>query len=248
MHPYHIKVCSDRKLNSSAISRKIESLTSTPTHDRSKCKKSAHRAGGSELVQYTSTNFFLAQRHANAEPGPAPIRLASQKKAPVLNAGCKRNVSSVVDCRSLGSSTPIQTTGSSVAKRAEWVSQHVHADFVPSSVVTLALVTTSDAVLSSIVLRPRGVTWSWQPDCRSQDLVFVQPRMHVNGNSQPKRSVHSINGFRCPCIMAIPSALRPAGSFARMIVCAGSIGLSGLRCAASLAACSIASISSLQVA
>jgi hypothetical protein len=33
-----------------------------------------------------------------------------------------------------------------------------------------------------------------------------------------------------------------------MIVCAGSIGLSGLRCAASLAACSIASISSLQVA
>lgn len=59
---------------------------------------------------------------------------------------------------------------------------------------------------------------------------------------------HSINGFLTPPDMEIPRARRPSGSLDRIIVLAGSIGLSGATCAASLAACSMASISSLQPA
>lgn len=55
-----------------------------------------------------------------------------------------------------------------------------------------------------------------------------------------------MSGFRWPPIMHIPNARSPAGSFALMIVAAGSMGLSGDICAASFAACSIASISALQ--
>jgi hypothetical protein len=62
------------------------------------------------------------------------------------------------------------------------------------------------------------------------------------------RMIHSINGFRTPPTIAIPSDRRPSGSFARTIILAGNIGFSGVTCAASLAACSIASISSLHPA
>lgn len=65
--------------------------------------------------------------------------------------------------------------------------------------------------------------------------------IHVKGS-------HSINGLRCAPTMVTPRALRPAGSFALMMEAAGSIGFSGEMCAASFAACSIASISSLQPA
>ena len=59
---------------------------------------------------------------------------------------------------------------------------------------------------------------------------------------------HSINGFRTPPTIAIPRAASPFGSFARTMWLAGNIGLSGATCAASFAACSMASISSLQPA
>ena len=59
---------------------------------------------------------------------------------------------------------------------------------------------------------------------------------------------HSIRGFLWPPTIAIPNAASPFGSLCRTIVARGSIGLSGETWAASLAACSIASISSLQPA
>jgi hypothetical protein len=59
---------------------------------------------------------------------------------------------------------------------------------------------------------------------------------------------HSMYGFRTPPTMPIPSARKPAGSFALITLTGGSRGLSALTCAASLAACSMASISSLQAA
>jgi hypothetical protein len=60
--------------------------------------------------------------------------------------------------------------------------------------------------------------------------------------------VHSMYGFRTPPTIPIPSARKPAGSFALITLTGGSRGLSALTCAASLAACSMASISSLQAA
>jgi hypothetical protein len=61
-------------------------------------------------------------------------------------------------------------------------------------------------------------------------------------------AAHTISGFLvCPTIVK-PSTCIAFGSFTRTINGAGSIGLSGLIWAASLAACSIASISSLQPA
>jgi len=61
-------------------------------------------------------------------------------------------------------------------------------------------------------------------------------------------STHSMYGFRTPPTMPIPSARKPSGSFALITLTGGSKGLSALTCAASLAACSMASISSLQAA
>lgn len=61
-------------------------------------------------------------------------------------------------------------------------------------------------------------------------------------------SAHSIYGFRTPPTMPIPSARKPSGSFALITLTGGNRGLSALTCAASLAACSMASISSLQAA
>jgi hypothetical protein len=59
---------------------------------------------------------------------------------------------------------------------------------------------------------------------------------------------HWISGFRTPPTIAIPIERSPSGSFERTMLLAGNMGLSGITCAASLAACSIASISSLQPA
>jgi hypothetical protein len=59
---------------------------------------------------------------------------------------------------------------------------------------------------------------------------------------------HSMYGFRTPPTMPIPSARKPSGSFALITLTGGNKGLSALTCAASLAACSMASISSLQAA
>jgi hypothetical protein len=78
--------------------------------------------------------------------------------------------------------------------------------------------------------------------CKSQscrdDVVFAEKLLPA----------HSMYGLRFPPTMPIPSALKPAGSFALIIFTGGSRGLSGLTCAASFAACSIASISSLHPA
>ena len=61
-------------------------------------------------------------------------------------------------------------------------------------------------------------------------------------NSRP----HSITIFLCPPTIVHPNARNASLSLARIIVQAGSIGLCGSTCEASFAACSIASISSLQ--
>lgn len=61
-------------------------------------------------------------------------------------------------------------------------------------------------------------------------------------------SAHSINGFLCFPTIVTPRQCKAFASPARMIVASGSIGFSALTCAASLAACSIASISALQLA
>jgi hypothetical protein len=73
-------------------------------------------------------------------------------------------------------------------------------------------------------------------------------RMSMNHFSLRLLESHSINGFLCPPIMHIPSALSPAGSPALIMAAAGNMGLSGEMCAASFAACSMASISSLHCA
>lgn len=61
-------------------------------------------------------------------------------------------------------------------------------------------------------------------------------------------SFHSIKGFLCLPTIATPRQCRAFASPARMIVASGSIGFSALTWAASLAACSMASISALQLA
>ena len=57
-----------------------------------------------------------------------------------------------------------------------------------------------------------------------------------------------MSGFFMFPTTAIPKQLNAFASLDRIIVASGSIGLSAFTCAASLAACSIASISALQPA
>lgn len=61
-------------------------------------------------------------------------------------------------------------------------------------------------------------------------------------------SSHSINGFLTDPTRATPMQLMAFGSEARTIVASGNIGFSALTCEASLAACSMASISALHMA
>jgi hypothetical protein len=67
---------------------------------------------------------------------------------------------------------------------------------------------------------------------------------------QPKgrNSFHSIRGFLCLPTIVTPRQCRAFASPARMMVASGSMGFSALTYAASLAACSMASISALQLA
>lgn len=60
-----------------------------------------------------------------------------------------------------------------------------------------------------------------------------------------ERFGHSISGFLKLPTIVIPSGCSALSSFGRTIVGAGSIGLSGVTFAALLAACSMASISSV---
>lgn len=93
--------------------------------------------------------------------------------------------------------------------------------------------------------RPRSRASSRPEGCKPVCALSASMRTSI---SCPIANLHSISGFRAPPTIAIPSDRRPSGSFARTIVLAGNMGLSGVTCAASLAACSIASISSLQPA
>lgn len=78
------------------------------------------------------------------------------------------------------------------------------------------------------------------------------PSSSLSGHVDHEKYIHhvrpgySINGFFCPPTVHRPIARIESRSFASMMVPAGSMGLLGSTCDASLAACSIASISSLQ--
>lgn len=63
-----------------------------------------------------------------------------------------------------------------------------------------------------------------------------------------KKKIHSMSGFLVDPTIVIPRACRALKSLTRTIVGAGNMGLSGLTFEASFAACSMASISSLQPA
>ena len=87
-----------------------------------------------------------------------------------------------------------------------------------------------------------------EPSCPRVCTTFVHLALCVACILMCCFPAHSMYGFRTPPTMPIPSARKPSGSWALITLTGGSKGLSALTCAASLAACSMASISSLHAA
>lgn len=81
------------------------------------------------------------------------------------------------------------------------------------------------------------------PAARRQDALHTVLSRRIPFSSG---ALHSINGFFCPATKQRPRVFSDSRSFASTIARAGNIGLLGSTCDASLAACSMASISSLQ--
>ena len=104
--------------------------------------------------------------------------------------------------------------------------------------------------------RARQAVYRWFVRTRTSPGRGMQPSVSVGSDSGPStvrgyvpcRStlhIHSISGFFCPPTRHSPRARSESWSFASTIFRAGSIGFRGSTCDASLAACSMASISSL---
>ena len=104
--------------------------------------------------------------------------------------------------------------------------------------------------------RARQAVYRWFVRTRTSPGRGMQSSVSVGSDSGPStvrgyvpcRStshIHSISGFFCPPTRHSPRARSESWSFASTILRAGSIGFRGSTCDASLAACSMASISSL---